>query len=124
MASLLIFHLLGLYPVPASHQFLVGSPFLSSYTLHNDICGTQTHIVVLGFDKNTLVRTPSANSALYVQSISINGILQKSICWLDFQDLIGGGKIEISVGVEPVRSCGEGTNALPDSLSTGGFTSL
>ncbi|KIM80151.1 glycoside hydrolase family 92 protein [Piloderma croceum F 1598] len=37
MAVLLVFHLLGLYPVPASKQLLIGPPFVCGYKLSNNL---------------------------------------------------------------------------------------
>ena len=66
MAALLVFHILGLYPVPASAQLLVGSPLLSSYTLHNELLDTSTTVTVSGFDPNSVVQTPGDGVRLYV----------------------------------------------------------
>ncbi|KZP26864.1 glycoside hydrolase family 92 protein [Athelia psychrophila] len=54
MAALLTFHLLGLYPVPASRQLLIGSPFVSGYTLSNNYFNTETKFTVVNFDNATL----------------------------------------------------------------------
>lgn len=125
MAALLVFHLLGLYPVPSSKQLLINSPFLSSYTLHNDLFGTATHVSVVGFDHSGLSATPPANASLYVTNVTVNGTPAESLCWIDFDDVVGGGEIVITVNNDAAaaqaRGCGDGANALPDSLSTGGF---
>jgi putative alpha-1,2-mannosidase len=120
MASLLVFHLLGLYPVPASRQLLLGSPFLSAYTLSNDLLGTRTTVTVAGFDPATLAAAPPAGSRLFVQNVTVRGAPAKSVCWLDFADLTGGGEVVITVGATP-RADGCGPGGLPDSLATGGF---
>lgn len=125
MAALLTFHLLGLYPVVSTRQFLIGSPFLSSYTLTNDLFGNQTSVTVDGFDPATLTATPANGTALYVKSITINGAPSESICWVTFDDLTSGGNITITVDADAsaaaARGCGSGPNALPASLETGGF---
>ncbi|KAJ7604653.1 glycosyl hydrolase family 92-domain-containing protein [Roridomyces roridus] len=126
MAALLTFHILGLYPVAASKQLLIGSPLLSAFTLRNDFLGTSTAFTVTGFDKNGLSATPPAGAAVFVKSITINGNPSESICWIDFDDVVGGGTVEIEVYGDATAAaaagCGEGVNALPDSLSTGGFS--
>ncbi|KAL1718177.1 glycoside hydrolase family 92 protein [Schizophyllum commune] len=122
MAALLTFHLLGLYPVPATKQLLLGSPFLSSYTINNDLLGTSTTVSVTNFDSSTLKASPDDGSNLYVQSVSVNGQARDTICYIPFDDIVGGGNIEIVVGSTPPESgCGSATNALPDSLEDGGF---
>ncbi|KAF8154600.1 glycosyl hydrolase family 92-domain-containing protein [Crassisporium funariophilum] len=125
MAALLSFHLLGLYPVPSSNQVLLGSPFLSSYTIHNQLFNTNTKITVSNFDTTTLTGTPPTGSRLFVQSVSVNGVAQKSICWIDWNDLVGGGAIIIEVGaIQAATGCGTDPAARPASLETGGFAGL
>jgi putative alpha-1,2-mannosidase len=122
MAALLVFHLLGLYPVPSSKQFLLGSPFLSAFTLTNDLLGTTTSFTVQGFDPSTLVATPATGSKLYVQSVTVNGVERESVCWIGFEDVTSGGEVVITVGSSPRSDgCGSGASPLPDSLATGGF---
>ncbi|KAF7377608.1 Glycoside hydrolase family 92 protein [Mycena sanguinolenta] len=108
MAALLTFHLLGLYPVAASKQLLIGSPLLSTASI-----------------RQGLSPTPPAGASVFVKSITINGKPSASLCWIDFDDVVGGGSIEIEVygdaDAAAAAGCGEGPNALPDSLETGGF---
>ncbi|KAJ7182732.1 glycosyl hydrolase family 92-domain-containing protein [Mycena crocata] len=125
MASLLTFHILGLYPVAASKQLLIGSPLLSAYTLRNDVLGTSTTFRVVNFDKASLSATPPTGARVYVKSITINGAPNPSLCWINFDDVVGGGNVEIEVygdaAAAKAAGCGEGADALPDSLETGGF---
>ncbi|KAH8109465.1 glycosyl hydrolase family 92-domain-containing protein [Phellopilus nigrolimitatus] len=125
MAALLTFHILGLYPVPASNQLLLGSPLVSAFTLHNDLLNTSTTFTVSGFDASSLAAVPGNGSRLYVSSVSVNGQTQGSICWIAFEDVVGGGEIVITVDGDAdaasVRGCGSSERALPDSLATGGF---
>ncbi|KAK7050486.1 glycoside hydrolase family 92 protein [Favolaschia claudopus] len=125
MASLLTFHLLGLYPVAASKQLLIGSPLLSAFTLRNNFFGTSTSFTVTGFDKLSLTATPPSGSRVFVKSITINGQPSPSLCWINFDDVVGGGKIEIEMfgdaAAAAAAGCGPGAGALPDSLETGGF---
>lgn len=122
MAALLVFHLLGLYPVPSSRQLLIGAPFISSYTIHNQLLNTDTTVTVQGFDLTTLVQTPPSGSRIYVQSVTINGVKRNTICWIDWDDIVGGGPIVIEVGSNPTSDgCGSASNARPDSLGSGGF---
>ncbi|KAJ7319031.1 glycosyl hydrolase family 92-domain-containing protein [Mycena albidolilacea] len=125
MAALITFHIMGLYPVAASKQLLIGSPLLSAYTLRNEVFGTTTAFRVVGFDKAGLAAAPPAGARVFVKRITVNGAPSASLCWIDFDDVAGGGEIEIEVygdaAAAAAAGCGEGPNALPDSLETGGF---
>lgn len=123
MASLLVFHLLGLYPVPSSRQLLISVPFVSSYSISNAFFGTTTTVTVQDFDKGTLVQTPPVGSNIYVQSVTIRGVARSNICWIDWKDIVGGGEIVIVVGpVVKADGCGSAADARPASLETGGFS--
>ncbi|ESK91898.1 glycoside hydrolase family 92 protein [Moniliophthora roreri MCA 2997] len=125
MAALLTFHLLGLYPVPGTKQLLIGSPFVSSFTLKNNVFDTETKFTVTGFDQATLTGTPPSGSRLFVKSVTINGEPSPSLCVIDFDVVVGGGDIVIQVDGDGdaarTRGCG---GKLPDSLETGGFGGL
>ena len=125
MAALLTFHLLGLYPVVSTKQFLIGSPLVSQYTLTNNLFNTATTISVVGFDKASLSATVPNGTAVFVKDITINGKQADTICWVTFEDLTGGNTIIITVdgdaAAAAARGCGSGPNALPASLETGGF---
>jgi hypothetical protein len=125
MAALLTFHLMGLYPVPSSRQLLIGSPLLSSFTIHNNLLKTSTKFTVVGFDSATLAQKPPSGSRVFVKSIKINGNQTPSLCWISFDDVVGGGEITIEVdgdaATAATRGCGQGEKVLPDSLESGGF---
>ncbi|KAL5521115.1 hypothetical protein ACEPAG_9037 [Sanghuangporus baumii] len=127
MGALLAFHILGLYPVPASKQLLLNSPLVSSFTLHNDFLGTSTRFIVSGFDASSTSSDPPADSRVFITNVTINGALHDSLCWLSFDDVVGGGEIVITVDSDAAaaqtRGCGSGPSALPDSLAAGGFSS-
>ena len=128
MAALLTFHILGLYPVPATRQLLIGSPLVSSYVLKNNLFQTETNLTVQGFDHTSLSATPPTSSRLFLKSITINGTPNESLCWISFDVITGGGNIVIEVDSDSegasARGCGNSTNALPDSLETGGFSGV
>jgi len=79
MATLLTFHLLGLYPIPASREYLIVSPFLPSYTINNAELGSLT-VVAKNFDNRTLSENIPSGARAYVKSVSINGQKQSSRC--------------------------------------------
>lgn len=125
MAALLTFHILGLYPVPASTQLLIGSPLVSSFTIDNGF-GKATKFTVDKFDNTTLSASPPDGSRVYVKSVKIDGILQSSVCKLDWRVVVGGSDIVIEVDGDAEaaqsRGCGAlGDADLPDSLESGGF---
>lgn len=79
MATLLLFHLLGIYPVPGSSEYLIVSPFLPSYTLNNSELGKLT-VTAKNFDNSTLAEKIPSGARAYVNSVSINGVKQSSRC--------------------------------------------
>ncbi|KAF8893524.1 glycoside hydrolase family 92 protein [Infundibulicybe gibba] len=93
MASLLSFHLLGLYPVPSTTQFLLLSPFTPKYTstIHSS--------------------TPS---------VTING-KPSPRCHFDFYDVFRvGGEVVITLTADK-SAADDCLGAIPESISTGGF---
>ncbi|KAJ7072819.1 glycoside hydrolase family 92 protein [Mycena amicta] len=121
MASLLVFHLLGLYPVPSTTQYLVLSPFLPKYTIHNSYLGVSTTVSVVGFDSKSVQHTIPAGVKAYVANVTINGVPSASRCHFDFYDVfrVGGNvTIELTADKTAADDC---LGALPESLSTGGF---
>jgi len=123
MATLLVFHILGLYPVPTTTQYLVVSPFVPSYTLHNAYLGTTTNVTVVGFDNSSVAETIPSGARAYVKSVTVNGNQTSSICHFDFYDTFRlGGNITIEV-TDKTGAAGGCAGSVPESLSTGGFAS-
>ncbi|GJJ06144.1 hypothetical protein Clacol_000333 [Clathrus columnatus] len=121
MGTWLIFHLLGLYPVPSTTQYLVLSPFLPTYTIHNTELGTSTTVTVEGFDPSSVAPTIPKGASAYVKSVFINGAASASNCHIDFYDTfrVGGNiTIQLTSNKSEANDCG---GSLPDSLSTGGW---
>ncbi|CUA70386.1 putative glycosidase Rv0584 [Rhizoctonia solani] len=108
MASYAAFYLLGLYPLPATRQVLVSSPWFPSVNITNAFTNTTTTINAVHFE------TPGA---VYVQNVTINGEPWKSRCWLDWSVFEQGGVVDLVLGKDDELGCGE----LPASLSTGGY---
>jgi hypothetical protein len=110
MAALLIFHILGLYPVVSTSEFLIGAPMLSKgFTLSNELFGTETTFTIEG-------------SGSYLTSITVGGEAREGVCVIDWEDVIGGQEIVLVVDNDQEaaqeRGCG---SRLPASLATGGF---
>ncbi|KAJ7267552.1 glycoside hydrolase family 92 protein [Mycena haematopus] len=121
MATLLSFHLLGLYPVPSTTQYLILSPFTPKYTIHNSYLGTSTTITTIGFNSHSVQKVIPPGTAAYVANVTINGVPAASRCHFDFYDVfrVGGNvTIELTADKTAADSC---LGALPESLSTGGF---
>ncbi|EGG07512.1 family 92 glycoside hydrolase, partial [Melampsora larici-populina 98AG31] len=121
MATFLLFHLLGLFPVPSTTQYLVLSPWVSRYTLHNRYLNVATTVRVTGFDKRSLVYPIPKGVSAYVKDVRFNGNGTLSRCFIDFHKVFTvGGDLEIILTADQkeAQSC---NGHLPDSLSTGGF---
>ena len=69
MGSYATFYLLGLYPLPATTQYLLSSPFFPQISFLNPLFNTTTTIVAKGFTGNppdgtggtVFVQVPSSN---------------------------------------------------------------
>ena len=143
MASLLIWHILGLYPgllfylfhffhdqltdsydlaVPGTSELIVLSPMLPEYTIHNPYLNVSTTVTVDGFDARSVGAKVPHGVAAYVQSVRVNNVTQASPCHLDFYDTFRvGADVVITVTADRAAadSCGA---SVPHSISTGGFT--
>ncbi|MBW0482570.1 hypothetical protein O181_022285 [Austropuccinia psidii MF-1] len=121
MATLLIFHLLGLYPVPSTTQYLILSPWVARYTIHNPFLGISTTVKTTHFSKASLKHPIPAGTPAYVREVQWNGKKLASRCFLDFRQVFRvGGELEIILTAD--KNEAEGCDGpLPDSVSTGGF---
>ncbi|THU96772.1 glycoside hydrolase family 92 protein [Dendrothele bispora CBS 962.96] len=127
MATLLIFHLLGIYPVPSTSQFLILSPFTPRYTIHNSFMNTSTTVTVVNFDPKSVQQNIPRGAAAYVKTVTLNGEQMSGRCHFDFYDVFRlGGEVTIEVTADKnsVNNCGSGEGAIPESVSLGGFASL
>ena len=82
MGTLLVFHLLGLYPVPSTSQFLILSPFTPKYTIHNSYLNVSTTVTVAGFNATSVQKTIPAGAAAYVKSVTFNNVTSPNRCHL------------------------------------------
>jgi hypothetical protein len=55
------------------------------------------------------------------QSVKIDGLSWKSNCYLDWDTFRNGSTVELELTDDIGLACGEAPDALPPSLSTGGF---
>lgn len=136
MQTLLNFHLLGLFPVPATTEFLVVSPFVPSFEIKNPLMGN-VHFEAKNFDPRSVAENIPEGARAYVKAVYINGKKQSSRCKILFTDLFPpgatgttGAKTETTITLEmtgdadAVNRCGATDADLPSSLSTGGFRSF
>ena len=78
MGSYVAFYLLGMYPLPATRQMLISSPYFSQVKIHNPLFKTSTTINALGFEGNPLNGT---GGKIYVKvSTIVDACL--SFCWV------------------------------------------
>lgn len=133
MQTLLNFHLLGLFPVPATTEFLIVSPFVPSFTIKNPLMGV-VHFEAKDFDPSSVQEEIPQGARAYVKAVYINGQKQESRCKLLFTQLFPpgstgtkGAKTETDITFEMTadesvaNSCGSSDADLPSSLSTGAF---
>ncbi|KAH9054266.1 glycoside hydrolase family 92 protein [Lactarius vividus] len=121
MATLLTWHLLGLYPVPGTTELLVLSPMVPKYTVHNSYLKVSTTVTVDGFDAGSVRATVPLGTAAYVQSVRVNNVTQASPCHFDFYDTFRAGA-DIVITVTADRAAADSCGAsVPQSISAGGF---
>ncbi|KAI0260073.1 glycoside hydrolase family 92 protein [Gloeopeniophorella convolvens] len=118
MGSYAFFYLVGMYPLPATRQVLLSSPFFPSISFQNPIFNTTTTIRAKNFSGNPANGT---GGAVFVKSVTINGIPWKSTCFLDWDVFEQGATIELGLTNDITVPCGSTPDALPPSLSTGGY---
>ncbi|KAI0922609.1 hypothetical protein AcV5_009537 [Taiwanofungus camphoratus] len=118
MASYVAFYLAGLYPLPATRQYLLASPYFPQISFYNPIFNKTTTIIANGFSGNPANGT---GGQVFVQSVKIDGQPWQSSCYLDWDAFANGSIIELELTDNLNVTCGSGANALPPSLSTGGY---
>ncbi|KAI0703902.1 glycoside hydrolase family 92 protein [Cerioporus squamosus] len=119
MGSYVAFYLAGLYPVPATRQYLLASPYFPSISFFNPVFNTTTTIVATNFAGNPANGT---GGTVFVQNVTIDGQPAPSNCFLEWDVFEKGGTVELTLTDDINVTCGgNGTDALPPSLSTGGF---
>ncbi|KAF9060398.1 glycoside hydrolase family 92 protein [Rhodocollybia butyracea] len=119
MASYTSFALAGLYPVPATRQILLSSPYFPSISFFNPLYNSTTTIKANGFEGNP---ADGVGGKVFVEGVTVNGKPYKSNCYLDWDVFVNGSLVELTLTTNPNVTCGSGPDALPPSLSTGGFS--
>ncbi|KAJ3558216.1 hypothetical protein NM688_g1058 [Phlebia brevispora] len=115
MGSYVAFYLAGLYPVPATRQLLLSSPWFPQISFFNPILNTTTTIKAKNFKENP---SDGTGGTVFVKSVTIDGKPWESNCFVEWDAFIAGSTIELELTDDINVTCG---NVLPPSLSTGGF---
>ncbi|CAL1712499.1 unnamed protein product [Somion occarium] len=118
MGSFVAFYLAGLYPLPATRQFLLSSPYFPQISFFNPIFGKTTTIKANNFKGNPIDGT---GGTVFVKGVKIDGKAWKSNCFIEWEAFQQGSTIELELTDDINVTCGKGSDALPPSLSTGGY---
>ncbi|PIL28602.1 hypothetical protein GSI_08644 [Ganoderma sinense ZZ0214-1] len=118
MGSYAAFYLAGLYPLPATRQILLSSPYFPEISFQNPILNTTTTIRSTNFNGNPANGT---GGQVFVESVKIDGKPWQSNCFIEWDAFTNGSLIELQLTDNVNVTCGSGQNALPPSLSTGGY---
>ncbi|PCH36943.1 glycoside hydrolase family 92 protein [Wolfiporia cocos MD-104 SS10] len=110
MGTWATFLLAGMYPVPATRQYLLSSPWFPQISFYNPIFNKTTTIIANGFTNNT-------SGPIYVANVTVDGQPWNSTCYLEWDVFVSGSTVELQLTDDPTIGCG----VLPPSLSTGGF---
>ena len=118
MGSYAAFYLAGLYPLPATRQILLSSPYFPEISFRNPVLNTTTTIRSTNFNGNPANGT---GGQVFVESVKIDGKPWQSNCFIEWDAFTNGSLIELQLTDDINVSCGSAQNALPPSLSTGGY---
>ncbi|KAF9483277.1 glycoside hydrolase family 92 protein [Pholiota conissans] len=118
MGSYVAWYLLGMYPLPATNQILLSSPYFPQISFFNPVLNTTTTIISKGFSGNP---TNGTGGKVFVKSVTVDGKPWKSNCFLDWAVFISGSVVELTLTNDIGNTCGTGNAALPPSISTGGY---
>ncbi|OSC99282.1 glycoside hydrolase family 92 protein [Trametes coccinea BRFM310] len=118
MGSYVAFYLAGLYPLPATRQFLLSSPYFREISFKNPVLNTTTTIRANGFQGNPKSGT---GGHVFVKSVKIDGKSWESNCFIEWDAFTSGSLIELELTSDINVPCGATSGTLPPSLSTGGY---
>ncbi|KAJ6582482.1 glycoside hydrolase family 92 protein [Mycena vulgaris] len=118
MGSYAFFYLAGMYPLPATRQFLLSSPYFPEISFFNPLYKSTTTIKSINFTGNPADGT---GGNVFIKSVKVNGKPYKSNCYLEWDVFTAGSTVELELTDDINVTCGSGKRALPPSLSTGGY---
>uniref|UniRef100_A0A0W0FVN3 Glycoside hydrolase family 92 protein n=1 Tax=Moniliophthora roreri TaxID=221103 RepID=A0A0W0FVN3_MONRR len=119
MGSYVAFYLVGLYPLPGTTQFLLSSPYFKEVSFFIPVLNKTTIIKANGFVGNP---EDGTGGTVFVKSVRVNGEVYKSNCYLDWDVFVNGSIVDLELTDDINVTCGDGPQALPPSLSTGGYS--
>lgn len=107
--------------VPSTTQYLILSPFIPKYTIHNSFLNVSTTVTTVNYDAKSIQKTIPPGTPAYVQNVTINGQPTASRCHFDFYDVFRvGGQVVITLTADK-NAADDCQGKLPESISTGGF---
>ncbi|KAF8624708.1 hypothetical protein AX17_007039 [Amanita inopinata Kibby_2008] len=118
MASYAAFYLAGMYPLPATRQILLSSPYFKQISFFNPVYNSTTVIRSTNFQGNPSTGT---GGHVFVERVTVNGQPYKSNCYLDWDVFTSSSVVELTLTDNINVTCGNGKDALPPSISTGGY---
>ncbi|KAJ7214338.1 glycosyl hydrolase family 92-domain-containing protein [Mycena pura] len=118
MGSYAFFYLAGMYPLPATQQLLLSSPYFPQISFFNPLLNKTTTIKSVNFAGNPADGT---GGNVFVKSVKVNGKAYKSNCYLEWDVFTSGSTVELELTDDINVTCGSGKSALPPSISTGGY---
>ena len=139
MGSYVAFYLLGMYPLPATRQMLISSPYFPKVSIYNPFYKSVTTFIAHGFQGNpedghgNVYVSVSQNLhhglrgcfndfLMYLfQNVTIDGQPWHSNCFVEWDVFENGSTVELFLTDDRTVACGDDDNALPPSLSTGGY---
>ncbi|EIM87038.1 glycoside hydrolase family 92 protein [Stereum hirsutum FP-91666 SS1] len=121
MGSYAFFYLAGLYPLPATRQILLSSPFFPSISFTNPVFNTTTTIKAVNFQGNP---SNGTGGTVFVKNVTIDGTPWKSNCFLEWNVFEKGSTVELTLTDDIDVACGDTPDTLPPSLSTGGYDTV
>ncbi|TFK55634.1 glycoside hydrolase family 92 protein [Heliocybe sulcata] len=121
MGSYAAFYLAGMYPLPATRQFLLSSPYFPQISFYNPTFNTTTTVIAHGFEGNPANGT---GGNVFVRNVTVNGQPWHSSCYIEWDAFEQGATIELQLTDNINVTCGADSSALPPSLSTGGYGDL
>ena len=101
MSSWLAFHMMGIYPNAGQSYYLINAPYFKQTVIHQE---NGNDFVIL--TKN------SSEKNKHIKSVKLNGVSYPK-AWIEHQDIIKGGKLEIEMDDVPSKNWG--TTLLPPS---------
>jgi predicted alpha-1,2-mannosidase len=102
MSAWYIFSSLGFYPVmPASGNYVLGSPLFDKATIHLE-----------NGKKFTIETIHNSKQDIYIQKVELNGKEYKP-SWISHKDILAGGILRITMGSKPNKGFGAAVSNRP-----------